>query len=103
MFFLMYDAVKTHEDANMTASGNRTRPLQDDEEEKMAYTKPSDHYHMSAETRNKLNVFSWPGEELNDDEACQVSLLICIISRILFPMPVRVFYHDFSIIYSAVY
>jgi hypothetical protein len=78
-----YEVVQSHEDANVSEGSRRrqkTTPL-DDEEEKLAYTKPSDHYHMSEETRDKINIFSWPGDELYNDEACQVPLFFCLISN----------------------
>ena len=38
-----------------------------EDEEKLPYTDPNDHYHIGKSMKYKLNIYQWPDEELEQD------------------------------------
>ena len=52
-----------------------------EDHEKLPYTDPNDHYHIGKSTKFKLNIYEWPGKELEQDFVYKVRLMLfsCIL------------------------
>ncbi|KAK2459860.1 hypothetical protein APHAL10511_008124 [Amanita phalloides] len=64
----------------------RISPVLGAEAENLSLTDPNCHYHMANDTKNKINIRTWPGDELDDDPACKnflPQLLDHLLSRLL--------------------
>ncbi|KAK2459296.1 hypothetical protein APHAL10511_008685 [Amanita phalloides] len=50
---------------------NHVSPALGAKAENLSLTDPNCHYHMATDTKNKINIRAWPGDELEDDPACK--------------------------------
>ena len=63
---------KQKDGPNAVKKTQRAKRSLPSEAEKLPYMDPSCHYQMAADTKNKLDMWKWPGDDLKDDPACHV-------------------------------
>ena len=62
-------------DDHRATKRRRKEPVLDfEDEERLPYTNPEVHYHISSDTKEKINIYLWPDEELEKDVAYKVSM-----------------------------
>ena len=95
-----YNAIQAEVSGKTTKLGQDKEEGQDKEDKS---TKPEDHYHISDDIKQRVNVYEWPGEDLVDDPAVKVCRYYHSTTAIIHSRLIRTFYQIFSIIYLDAY
>ncbi|KAF8322961.1 hypothetical protein F5887DRAFT_1086897 [Amanita rubescens] len=80
-------------EANMNAANHPVNTQQNkkrkgpilllEDEEKLPYTDPNDHYHIGKSTKYKLNIYQWPDEELLEQDFVYKDWYIKLLDHLL--------------------